>query len=370
MRIVVDATPLLLRSAGVKTYTYNWIRHMRRCSGEDTVLAWPYLDVGGEYSHEESIVGRGGTLARLVLLQAANYSGLPLLDWMGPRADVFHASHQLRNPPRRARLTATLYDMTCWLVPETHHPRNVQASRLFADRVMRRADGLIAISDSTRNDAVRILGIPAERIEVIYPGIAGAYFWATPDDVRQAAAKYGLSKPYVLFVGTVEPRKNIDALLDGWALLAPALREDFDLVAAGPTGWGNTQTLERLRAGDAGVKYLGYVPERDLPGITAGATVFVYPSLYEGFGLPLGQAMAAGVPAVTSNVSSMPEVVGAAGLLVDPRSPADIRGAIGRLLESRDLRDVLAGRARARARRYRWEVCARQSLAYFRKLAG
>lgn len=370
MRIVVDATPLLLRSAGVKTYTYNWLRYMRRFSGEDTVLAWPYLDVGDEYSHEESIVGRGGTLARLALLHAVNYSGLPLLDWLGPRADVFHASHQLRNPPRRGRLTATLYDLTCWLVPETHHPRNVQASRLFAERVMRRAAGLIAISESTRSDAVRILGIPAARIEVIYPGIAETYFEAAPGDARQAAAKYGLSKPYVLFVGTVEPRKNIDALLDGWALLTPALREEFDLVAAGPAGWGDTRTLARLRAGDGGVKYLGYVPERDLPGITAGASVFVYPSLYEGFGLPLGQAMAAGVPAVTSNISSMPEVVGDAGLLVDPRSPAEIGGAMGRLLESGDLRGALASRARSGARRYRWEVCARQSLAYFRKLAG
>jgi glycosyltransferase involved in cell wall biosynthesis len=370
MKIVVDATPLLLRSAGVKTYTYNWLRYMRRFSGEDTVLAWPYLDVGEKYSHEKSIVGRWGTLARLALLQSANYSALPLLDWLGPRADVFHASNQLRNPPRRCRLTATLYDMTCWLVPETHHPRNVRGSLLFAERVMRRADGLIAISESTRNDAVRILGFPAAKIEVIYPGIEETYFEATPDDARRAAAKYGLSKPYVLFVGTVEPRKNIDALLDGWKLLAPALREEFDLVAAGPSGWGDTRTLKRLRAGDAGVKYLGYVPEQDLPGITAGAAVFVYPSLYEGFGLPLGQAMAAGVPAVTSKVSSMPEVVGDAGMLVDPRSPAEIRGALGRLLESRDLREALASRARSRARQYRWEVCARQSLEYFHKLAG
>ena len=370
MRIVIDATPLLLRSAGVKTYTYNWLRSMRRLSGEDEVLAWPHLDLGEDYSHQKSIVGSFGTLARLALLQTANYSGVPLLDWLGPRADVFHSSNQLRNPPRRCRLTATLYDMTCWLVPETHHPRNVRGSLLFAERVMRRADGLIAISESTRNDAARILGFPPAKIEVIYPGIEETYFGATRDDARQAAAKYGLAKPYVLFVGTVEPRKNIDVLLDGWKLLAPSLREEFDLVAAGPPGWGDTSTLKRLRAGDAGVKYLGYVPERDLPGITAGATIFVYPSLYEGFGLPLGQAMAAGVPAVTSNVSSMPEVVGDAGLLVDPRSPAEIRAAMERLLESRDLRDELASRARARSGRFRWEVCARQSLDYFRGLAG
>jgi glycosyltransferase involved in cell wall biosynthesis len=116
------------------------------------------------------------------------------------------------------------------------------------------------------------------------------------------------------------------------------------------------------------VRYLGYVPEQDLPGLTAGATVFVYPSLYEGFGLPLGQAMAAGVPSVTSNVSSMPEVAGDAALLVDPRSPAEMAAAVRRLLESPDLRAALGRNGRARAQRYTWENCARRSLEFFRRI--
>ena len=368
MRIAIDSTPLLLRSAGVKTYVYNWLRHLRRLAGGETVLSWPYLEPADRYSHEESVVGRAGTLARLALLHAVNYSGLPLLDWLGPRVDVFHASHQLHNPPRSCRLTATLYDMTCWLVPETHSPRNVRASRLFGERVMRRADGLIAISENTRVDAVKILGLPAERIEVIYPGIAEAFFRITPEGARTAAVKYALSRPYVLFVGTVEPRKNIDALLDAYAQLSPALRAEFELVAAGPAGWGNPSALERLRSGEGGVRYLGYVPEEDLPGLTAGATIFIYPSLYEGFGLPLGQAMAAGVPSITSNVSSMPEVAGDAALLVDPRSPSEIAAAIERLLLSPDLRATLARNASSRALRYTWEACARQSLDFFERL--
>ena len=149
----------------------------------------PYLDPGEEYSHEKSLLSQPATYARLALLQAANYSGLPLLDWLGPRVDLFHASNQLRNPPRSCRLTATLYDMTCWLVPETHSTANVQASKLFAERVMRRADGLIAISESTRRDAVRILGLPEEKIEVIYPGVAEAFFSAAPG----TAGKLGLT---------------------------------------------------------------------------------------------------------------------------------------------------------------------------------
>jgi alpha-1,3-rhamnosyl/mannosyltransferase len=370
MRIAIDATPLLLRSAGVKTYTHNLLLHLRRLAGEDTVLAWPYLHPGDEYSHEESAVGRAGTLARVALLHAANYSRLPLLDWLPPRADVFHTSHQLRNPPRRAKLTATLYDMTCWLAPETHKPRNVWASRLFAERVLPRADGLIAISESTRRDAIRILGFPPEKIAVIYPGIAEAFFRTTPEEARRAAARYRLNKPYVLFVGTVEPRKNLDTLLDAWAQVASPLREEFDLVAAGPVGWGDQRTLERLRSAEGGLRYLGYVPEEDLPGLTAGAAVFVYPSLYEGFGLPLGQAMAAGVPVITSNVSSMPEVAGEAGLLVDPRSPAEIARALERLLPDAELRQKMAQRGIERARRYRWQVSAAETLQFFHRLAG
>jgi glycosyltransferase involved in cell wall biosynthesis len=370
MRIAIDATPLLLRSAGVKTYIYNWLRHLEQITAGDTVLAWPFLKLAETYSHEESVVSRLQTLARLALLHAANYSGLPLLDWIGPRVDVFHASQQLLNPPRSARLTATLHDLTCWLIPATHLPLNVRAARLFAERVMRRADGLIAISENTRRDAVRILGLPQDKIEVIYPGIAEAFFRTAPESARAAAAKYALQRQYVLFVGTIEPRKNLDTLLDAWAQLAPALREEFELVVAGPAGWANALLFERLRSGEAGVRYLGYVPEEDLPGLTAGATVFVYPSLYEGFGLPVGQAMAAGVPVITSNVSSMPEVAGDAALLVDPRSPAEIAAAMERLLLSPGLRVTLARNGAARAQRYTWEACARQSLAFFRRICG
>lgn len=370
MRIAIDAIPLLLRSAGVKTYVYNWLQHLRRLAGDRNVLAFPWLGALGDCSHEESVVGPAGTLARLAWLHAVNYSGLPLADWLGPRVDLFHASHLLSNPPRRAKLTATLYDMTCWLVPETHSPGNVAAVRRFADRVMRRTDGLIAISESTRADAVRILRLPPEKIEVIYPGVADAFFRVTPEEVWAARKNYGLERPYALFVGTVEPRKNIDALLDAWALLPASLREEFELVIAGPTGWASSATIERVRSRPQGVRYLGYVPEENLPGVTAGAAVFVYPSLYEGFGLPLAQAMAAGVPAVTSNVSSMPEVAGDAGLLVDPRSPADLASAMERLLLSQSLRSQLAAKGALRAREFTWQKCARRSLEFFRAVCG
>ncbi len=369
MRIAIDCIPFLLRSAGVKTYLWNWFHSMRQQAGGDTLLAWPYLDPSGRYSHETSVTGKPQTLARLALLHAANSLSFPLLEWIGPRADVFHASHQLIHPPTTAKTTATLYDMTCWLVPETHSRANVRGAKLFADAVLKRAHGLIAISESTRRDAVRILGLDPARIEVIYPGVGEAYFDVPPPAVQAVAERYGLHRPYVLSVGTIEPRKNAGTLLDAWGALPASWRSEFDLVFAGPEGWGNPSTLARLRSGEAGVRYLGYVPEEDLPGLTAGAAVFVYISLYEGFGLPLGQAIAAGVPSITSNVSSLPEVAGEAALLVDPRSPAEVASALARLLSSASLRQRLAEEGRSRSRQFRWEYGARRSLEFFRSLS-
>jgi alpha-1,3-rhamnosyl/mannosyltransferase len=158
----------------------------------------------------------------------------------------------------------------------------------------------------------------------------------------------------------------MDTLLDAWESFR--LRGDFDLVIAGAGGWAAEKTLARLAARPKGVRYLGYVPEDELPGLTAGATAFIYPSLYEGFGLPVAQAMAAGVPVITSNTSCLPEVAGGCALLVDPRSAAEIQSALDKLLTSTELRRELGAAGMARARReYRWNVCARKSLEFFHR---
>ena len=359
-RIAIDAIPLLVRSAGVKNYLFHWITHLRRLLGDQQVRLFPFLGRLPALDHEGSVAGPAGTLARQGLFYALNHCPIQVLDWIGPQADIFHST-KLLYPPRRARLTATLHDMTCWRMPEFHQPANVAAEKHFAERIWKRADGLIAVSENTRQDAVRILGLNPEIIEVIYPGVPEAYFQATPEPA---------ARPYVLYVGTVEPRKNLAALLDAWQAMPAGLREQFDLVVAGPEGWRSAETMARLRSGAAGVRYLGYVPEPDLPGLTAGAAVFIYPSLYEGFGFPVAQAMAAGVPVITSNLSSLPEITGGAAALINPRSLAEMRAALDRLLTSPAARAQLAEAGRIQARRFRWDACARQSVAVFEKVLG
>ena len=177
------------------------------------------------------------------------------------------------------------------------------------------------------------------KIAVIYPGVPDAFF----DVIRTPSkreAKYKLNKPFILFVGTVEPRKNLDALLDAFEQLPASMRDEHELIAVGPLGWAAGSTVHRLGA-TPGVRHLGYLPEQDLPAITAAASIFVYPSLYEGFGFPVAQSMAAGVPIVTSNVSSLPEVARDAAVLVTPQSVTEIRDGIMKLLTSPSLRATL-----------------------------
>lgn len=369
MRVCIDAVPLLVRSAGVKNHLYHWIVHLKRITSDGAISLFPFLNRFGELDHEHSQTGPLSTLARLALLHVVNLPGNASLDWLLRGVDVFHACKVI-NPPRGARLTATLHDMTCWLMPDVHLPENVEAEKRFAALVLRKASGLIAVSENTRCDAARVLGLDPARIQVIYHGVPESYFGVAPEAVLQATHKHNLLRPYILFVGTVEPRKNLPVLLDAYAALPAALREHFELVITGPIGWAGEETIARLHSPDPGIRYLGYIPEPDLPGIFAGATVFTYPSLYEGFGFPLAQAMAAGVTAITSGVSSLPEVAGDAAILVDPRSTQEMTAALERLLLSPALRTELARRARQRAERYRWEICARQSLKFFEQVAG
>lgn len=370
MRIGIDASPLLLRSAGVKNYLFHWTEHLRRAGSGHTFQLFPFIGKTGPLDHDRSMLGPLATLPRLALLYFVNAPGNPAIDWIARRSDVFHATNQVRVPPRSVPLTATVHDMTCWMMPELHTAANVRADHNYAEKILSQAAGLIAVSESTKTDASRVLNMDPERIEVIYPGVTDAFFQPMIEGVRQVKQQYRLERPYVLFLGTIEPRKNVDTLLEAWEQVPADLLEEHLLVVAGPEGWSAERTVARLRSAGTGVRYLGYVAENDLASLVAGATVFAYPSLYEGFGFPVAQALAAGVPVVTSNVSSLPEVCGESAALVDPRSSAEISSALERLLTSPSQREHMAARGKERALAFRWDNCARHSLLFFERVLG
>lgn len=368
MRISVDATPLLLRSAGVKNYLYYWLDALIRAAGGHSVAPYPFIHDLGRLNHEDSVMSRFQTIPRLAWLFAGNHLELVRRLAAG-NSQVFHVTNQIHGGVKGMALTATLYDMTCWLLPQFHTEANIQADRRFAERILKKSDGLIAISEHSRQDAIRILNLKPEKVVTIYPGVPEVYFDVSDADAVRVRTQLGLSKPFILHIGTIEPRKNLDALLDAYQLLPASVRGEVDLVLAGPMGWAAGATRERILSGPEGVRYIGYVSEADLPGLTKAATVFAYPSLYEGFGFPLAQAMAAGVPVVTSNASCLPEVAGDGAVLADPRSPASIRDGLEQLLLSPSTAAALATAGRRKAQQYRWDLCASRSWQFFQQFA-
>ena len=369
---MIDATSLLLRSAGVKTYTYELIKALRQEHSAGEVCLFPFLDFPPDYDHGRSPLPYLSTLLRIAALHFGNIPNNPAWNLLGRSTDVFHCSNQCKNPPANTMLTATVHDMTCWLTPEFHSAANVRADAFYAKRVLKQAQALIAVSENSRRDAIQVLGIPENRIVAIHPGVASHFFDVPPADIVRVGTKLQLTRPYVLSLGTIEPRKNTDRLLAAWSALRKDLRDQFDLVFAGPLGWASPETKAALHHDphqDRGrVRYLGYVAESDLAGLTAGAAVLAYPSLYEGFGFPVAQAMASGIAVVTSNLSSLPEVAGDAAEYADPQSVESIRQALEKVLESEELRRDLGRKGRKRAEDYRWQVSARKTWAFWQAL--
>ena len=365
--ICIDCSPLLVRSAGVKTYLYHWL-HAMRAANPDAIQTF-LAPNNPDFLHEGGIRLHPIQIATLLALNR-----LPQLfaSIIAPQCDIFHVSNLLRNFPKRPRLTATIHDLTPWILPDCHTPANIAADKTFAERVLTRADGLIAVSEHTKQDAIRLLGIPPGKIRVIHHGVPPAYTAVPLEQINRVVQAHSLHKPYLLSVGTIEPRKNIDTLLSAWQTLPAPFRREYDLVIAGMPGWRSDTTTKRLiqaNTEDHGIRYLGYIPEPDLPALTAGAAAFVYPSLYEGFGIPVAQALAAGCPVITSNVSSLPEITGGAAILIDPRSVAELSAAILRVGESAGLRSQLKTLGIDQAKRFTWQNAAAESLRFFSELA-
>jgi glycosyltransferase involved in cell wall biosynthesis len=277
---------------------------------------------------------------------------------------LFVPAHSL--PPALPRASvATIHDLGYLHLPGEHTPATRWLWRISNGWSARRATRVVAISGATRDDLVRHERIPPARISVVHHGRAP---WFRPvedtaalDTVR---ARYGLDRPYLLFVGTLQPRKNLERLLIAFDRVA-AERPELGLALVGAGGW-QRERLDRALADVCArdrVRLLGYVPDQDLPSLYAGSLGLAFPSLYEGFGLPALEAMACGAPVLTSATSSMPEVVGEAGLLVDPLDVDAIAAGLARLADDPSLRCELGRRGLAQAAGFTWERAARETLA-------
>ncbi len=267
--------------------------------------------------------------------------------------------------PRRS--VVTVHDLGYLSYPEAHRP----ADRRYLDWSTRwnarQATAVLADSAATKADLVRAYGIDGRKVHVVYLG-RDETLAPVRDAARLAAVRerYGIAGRYLLYVGTLQPRKNLARVLDAFGRIAgqPGA-SGVQLVLAGKRGWLHDDLFAQVkRLGLAErVLFPGYIPDEDLPALQSGALAFVFPSLYEGFGIPVLEAGACGVPVITSNTSSLPEVAGDAALLVDPHDVDAIAAAMLRLVEDDALRAELARRGQENVKRFSWEKCARETLA-------
>ena len=290
--------------------------------------------------------------------------------------DLFHGLEPSGFPLfyTRRKCVVTIHDVTPLILPWAFPPRHRWILATALSCVRRQADAVIVPSASAAADVVRHLNIDRDRITVISMG-CDPRFQAAVNPLRTATVRqrYGLPERYALFVGTLEPRKNLQTLLRGFARFrAECPQDDVKLVLAGGPGWGQEPfdgILDTLKMRDH-VLFMGFVVDKDLPDLYRGAEVFVYPSLYEGFGLPVLEAMACGIPVITSDRSSLPEVAGNAALLIDPTQPEALAAALSSVVTDKALREELRWKGIARAKDFSWEAVARKTLAVYRDVDG
>ncbi len=252
----------------------------------------------------------------------------------------------------------TVHDLTPILFPWGHTWRNVLHHRLMLARIIKASDHLIAVSQAVKRDLVR-WGVPAEKITVVYEAAAPAFFASAPRDPARPGK-------HLLFVGAREPRKNLPGLLSAYAILRRVHGVRWPLVIAGPSGWGPRGDKGKEAA--EGVVWKGFVSEAELLTLYRDAALFFYPSYYEGFGLPVLEAMAAGTPVVTSERGALGEVAGSAALYANPASSVEIAQAAARILSDRQLWSRLSEKGRARARLFSWDEAARKTWEVYRKV--
>ena len=290
------------------------------------------------------------------------------------RIDVYHGVCNFELPLRKmCRYVVTIHDLVPLFFPELVPKKHLLFFKLFMKRAARAADVIITDSEHSKQDICRHLRVPAEKVRVIYLGYAPTPLPSNLNEARRRILnRLGIRQPYLLFVGVIEPKKNLERLLEAFALLRRkhAAFQSLQLVIAGGKGWFYEQVyrkVDALRLGEA-VVFTGFAPDEDLPCLYSGAEAFVFPSIYEGFGLPALEAMAYGAPVITSRVSSLPEIVGNAGILVDPLDPASLCQGMETVLMNPSARAQMAEAGRLRARQFSWQRAADETYQVYADL--
>jgi len=380
MKIGIDISQIVYEGTGVATYTRSLVENMVKQAPKDEFVLF-----GSSFRNRRPIK------EFVKSLRVKNVEGcvsflppkfleflwngvhlLPVEFFTGP-VDVFHSSDWLEPPTQKAKRITTVHDLAVFKYPETFQARGghniVENQKRRLHFVKHYSDLIIAVSETTKKDMIEILKIPEKKIKVIYEAADPVYYPREKTEVDKVREKFGIESEYLLCVGTREPRKNLERLLAAFVEIADANKE-LSLVVVGKYGWGEDSAKLKNKNSkfENRVKFLGFVEKEDLACLYSGAAAFVFPSLYEGFGLPILEAMSCRCPVVTSAVGAMKEIANGAAVLVDPESVSSIAGGISKIYRNQPLAAELKEKGFSRAKEFSWEKTALQTLEAYRQI--
>lgn len=349
-------------AAGTKTYIESLVKGILRHDQANRYHLWGApLTVTAPNAHNYTFTGNYRRAWQLIWKTI----GWPGVDLIGPPADLWHFTNYVA-PPTRKPFVLSVLDLTFVHHPEFVEPKNLEYLRRFVPDSLERAEKVITISEATKEALLAEFKLPLDKV-VVTPLAADPAFIepVPPEELARIKEKYGIDRDYFLAVGTLEPRKNLKSLLLAFAAIRKQTTEQ--LVVVGGQGWLFEETqalLDKLGLGSR-VIFTDYAPGRELPALYQAAKLFVFPSHYEGFGIPVLEAMAAGTPVISSNAASLPEVGGAAALYFDPEDVEALKFALQRTLGDPELRKRLVEAGREQAATFSWDITAAETLKVY-----
>jgi glycosyltransferase involved in cell wall biosynthesis len=369
MKIGIDAHAAEIDGSGNCTYIRNLVRALREIDKQNDYVLYVTKSMHPFYQDFHSY--ENFSIRQLPMKNPMIRIPLALAwETAKDKLDILHVQY-ISPPFHEGTLVTTIHDLGFLHVPETFSRFEVIRSKIFIRMTAKRAKKIITGSHYSKNDIVETYGIDPKKIEVIPLGVSGIFNpGIDPADAQKILRKYGIQKPYLLCVGRLNPRKNLISLVKAFDMLKKEKSILHKLVIVGKDDFATKEIIKSIKATDSAndVVFTGYVAEEDLPSLYSETDVFIYPSLFEGVGLPVLEAMSCGVPVIASDSSSLTEILGDSGILVDPLNPEELMRAILHITSDQDLRNSYRAKGTARAENYSWASTAQKTLECYKSL--
>lgn len=375
MNVLLSTYTLKYPVTGIGWYTHYLRKGLQAHSAINQLVCLPVFSDSQAYAKKKQYFQ--ATVKKLIRSWVGSYNGLndyrnysfnKKTRCFSQENFIYHEPCYILRPYSGVKI-CSVHDLSHLHYPEFHPPERVKFLLRYLNRSLENADHIITGSQFVRREIINCFNVAPEKITAIYHGVADIFRPRPSSDINAVIQHYGLlGKSYLLSVATLEPRKNLERLIQAFSALSERQRKKHPLVLVGIKGWGKFSSaalIKQLHRKEQLI-FLGYVPSADLPCLYSGAYAFAYLSLYEGFGLPLLEAMASGIPSLVSNVSSLQEVVNLAGLLVDPFDVDSIKNKLQQLLDDNALRVKLKQQGFIQASQFSWKLCIENTVNVYK----